>query len=133
MENKKRKGSEITQENDKSFVKDGLSTDDIRKTIQQIRAYIEKGGNTSQANKIDKLKKDYSFFAERYPMLFDMCTRTDFNYQHLNYFLSKRDEIISDKISSEDASIQVGQEWFDKYVDVSKLKKKTDVEKKCTQ
>jgi hypothetical protein len=60
-------------------------------------------------------------------MLFDMCTRTDFNYQHLNYFLSKRDEIISDKISSEDASVQVGQEWFDKYVDVSKLKKKTDV------
>lgn len=127
MENKKRKGSEITQENDKSFVKDGLTTEDIRKTIQQIRAYIEKGGNTSQANKIDKLKQDYSFFAERYPMLFDMCTRTDFNYQHLNYFLSKRDEIISDKISSEDASIQVGQEWFDKYVDVSKLKKKDEV------
>lgn len=127
MENKKRKGSEITQENDKSFVKDGLTTEEIRKTIQQIRAYIEKGGNTSQENKIDKLKQDYSFFADRYPMLFDMCTRTDFNYQHLNYFLSKRDEIISDKISSEDASIQVGQEWFDKYVDVSKLKKKTDV------
>jgi hypothetical protein len=127
MENKKRKGSEITQENDKTFVKDGLTTDDIRKTIQQIRAYIEKGGNTSQANKIDKLKQDYSFFADRYPMLFDMCTRTDFNYQHLNYFLSKRDEIISDKISSEDASIQVGQEWFDKYVDVSKLKKKDEV------
>jgi hypothetical protein len=126
MENKKRKGSEITQENDKTFVKDGLTTDDIRKTIQQIRAYIEKGGNTSQANKIDKLKQDYSFFADRYPMLFDMCTRTDFNYQHLNYFLSKRDEIISDKISSEDASIQVGQEWFDKYVDVSKLKKKDE-------
>ena len=60
-------------------------------------------------------------------MLFDMCTRTDFNYQHLNYFLSKRDEIISDKISSEDASIQVGQEWFDKYVDVSKLKNKDEV------
>jgi hypothetical protein len=127
MENKKRKGSDITQENDKSFVKDGLSTDDIRKTIQQIRAYIEKGGNTSLSDKIDKLKQDYSFFLERYPMLFDMCTRTDFNYQHLNYFLSKRDEIISDKISSEDASIQVGQEWFDKYVDVSKLKKKDEV------
>jgi hypothetical protein len=127
MENKKRKGSQITQENDKSFVKDGLTTEEIRKTIQQIRAYIEKGGNTSQENKIDKLKHDYSFFADRYPMLFDMCIRTDFNYQHLNYFLSKRDEIISDKISSEDASIQVGQEWFDKYVDVSKLKKKTDV------
>jgi hypothetical protein len=127
MENKKRKGSDITQENDKSFVKDGLSTDDIRKTIQQIRAYIEKGGNTSLSDKIDKLKQDYSFFLERYPMLFDMCTRTDFNYQHLNYFLSKRDEIISDKISSEDASIQVGQEWFDKYVDVSKLKNKDEV------
>lgn len=127
METKKRKESEITQENDKLFVKDGLTTEDIRKNIQQIRAYIEKGGNTSLSDKIDKLKQDYSFFVERYPMLFDMCTRSDFNYQHLNYFLSKRDEIISDKISSEDASIQVGQEWFDKYVDVSKLKKKPEV------
>lgn len=126
MENKKRKGSEITEENDKTFLKDGLSTSDIRKTIQQIRAYIDKNSNTSLQDRITKLQEEHKFFAERYPMLFDMCTRLDFNYEHLNYFLQKRDEIIADKISAEDASKNVGQEWFNKFVDVSKLKKKTD-------
>lgn len=123
-DSKKRKGSEITMENDKSFLQDGMSTSDIRKTIHQIRSYIEKPGSASLEDKIEKLKNDHPFFVERYPMLFEMCSRSDFNYNHLNYFLNKRDEIIDDKISSEDASKVVGKEWFDKFVDISKLEKK---------
>lgn len=124
MDQKKRKVTDMTKENDKQFLTDGMSTADIRKTIQNIRAYIEKDGNTSLEDRIKKLETDHAFFAERYPLLFDMCTKLDFNFEYLNYFLLKRDQIINDEISSEDASKVVGKEWFDKFVDVSKLEKK---------
>lgn len=123
-QNKKRKNSDISQGNDKQFLQDGMSTEDIRKTVSYIRQFLEKGGNMSIDDRINKLKTEHSFFAERYPMLFDMCVKKDFNYEHLNYFLNMRDKIINDKISSEDASIQVGKEWFNKFVDVSKLEQK---------
>lgn len=123
---KKRKEAEITKENDKAFLQDGMTTADIRKTVQCIREYIEKNGAASLTDRVTKLKSDHAFFVERYPMLFDMCTKPDFNYENLNYFLQMRDRIIADKISADDASKQIGKEWFDKYVDVSKLKKKDE-------
>ena len=118
---KKRKGSDITQENDKAFLEDGMSTADIRKTVQYIRSFMDKGGQMTPEERINKLKTDHAFFAERYPMLFEMSTQSQFNIEYLNYFLNKRDEIINNKVSSEDVSRQVGKEWFDKFVDVSKL------------
>lgn len=121
---KKRKVDNVTKENDKTFIQDGLSSDEIRKTIRNIREYIEKNGNTTIEDRIEKLKVDYSFFLDRYPMLFDMCVRPSFDFNNLNYFLQKREEIINDRSSSEDVSAQIGKEWFDKYVDVSKLDKK---------
>jgi len=124
MQNKKRKPAEITPENNKDFVKDGMTTEEIRKTIQNIRLYIEKPGAASLNDRIIKLKEDYKAFADRYPMLFDKSVEPSFNYDFLNYFLNKRDEIINDKISAEDASKIVGKEWFDRFVDVSKLNKK---------
>lgn len=123
-ESKKRKGNEITKENDKKFLEDGMSTTDIRKTVQYIREFIGKGGNMSMEDRVNKLKSEHAFFADRYPMLFDMCIKPDFNYDHLNYFLTMRDKIIDNKISADDASKQVGKEWFDKFVDVSKLENK---------
>lgn len=124
MENKKRKLTHITKENDKTFLQDGLSTADIRKKVQYIREYLNKPSSASLDEKITYLRGEQESFVERYPMLFEMCIKPDFNYEHLNYFLQMRDDIINDKISSEDASIKVGKEWFDKFVDVSKLPKK---------
>jgi hypothetical protein len=121
---KKRRFGEMTESSDKQFVEDGMTTADIRKTVVNIRQYIEKGGSTSLDDRIKKLQTDHAFFVERYPMLFDMCVRPDFNFENLNYFLKKRDEIIENKVSCDDASKQIGQEWFNKYVDISKLPKK---------
>lgn len=118
---KKRKTSDITKENDKKFLEDGMTTEDIRNTVKSIRAYIEKGGNVPIDDRIQQLKTENAFFVERYPMLFDICTKQEFNHDFLNYFLKMRDEIIQDKISSEDASKKVGQEWFNKFVDISKI------------
>ena len=121
---KKRKESDITKENDKEFVKDGMTTAEIRKAVQYIREYIGKPGIATLDEKTEKLKQEHAFFYERYPLLFDMCLRPDFSYDHLNYFLRMRDQIIQDKMSSDEASVQVGKEWFDKFVDVSKLPQK---------
>ena len=52
-----------------------------------------------------------------------MCIKEEFNYDTLNYFLNMRDNIINNKMTSEEASKKVGQEWFDKNIDVSKIKK----------
>jgi hypothetical protein len=38
-----------------------------------------------------------------------------FDFDSLEYFLSMREEIIKKKITSDEASKQVGQVWFDKY------------------
>ena len=62
-------------------------------------------------------------FIIRYPMLFDMATSDVFNFNDLNYFLEMRDKIISDSMTFEDASKDVGKVWFDKHVDTSKLQK----------
>jgi len=121
-----RKFKKVKTHHNKDFVQDGLETNDIRKTIMDIREYIKIHG-VSMTNEllIETLQKQYEFFAKRYPMLFNMaCTAQKFDYQSLDYFLNMRDNIINDKISSEDASKKVGQEWFDKYVDVSKFQKK---------
>lgn len=122
---KKRKQEKITNENNKSFVEDGLPSEEILKTIKIIREYIEKGGKVSHEDRVKKLELDHEFFKNRYPILFDLATRPEpFKYEYLNYFLSMREKIITDKISSEDASVQVGKEWFGKFVDVSKMDKK---------
>lgn len=112
----KRNSEEVTKENDKSFVNDGMSTPDIRDTVAKIRRVYK-------TTRESKLKSEFSFFVERYPMLYDMCIRDDFNPSFLEYFLLKRDEIINNKISAEDASKKVGQEWFEKFVKVDDIKK----------
>lgn len=116
--------TEKIEKNDKTFLEDGMSTKDIQQTVRYIREYIEKGGSMTIEEKIKKLEIEHSFFHERYPMLFDMCTRKDFNWDNFNYFIKMRENIINDMMTAEDASKEVGKVWFDKYVDVSKLKKK---------
>jgi hypothetical protein len=68
---------------------------------------------------LKQLKKSIEgilFFEERYPMLYSMVTKEEgFEYSSLEYFLQMREKIINNKLSSEQASKEVGQVWFDKY------------------
>ena len=100
---------------DKDFVKDGLSTEDITKTVKAIRFTIEYSKVKDNAL-IDKLKKEYEFFSTRYPMLFDMAVRFDnFDYDSFEYMIKMREKIINNNLSAKEASEKVGKEWFDKY------------------
>jgi hypothetical protein len=111
---------------DIDFVKDGLSTTKIRDTVKSIREYITKHKDEqTHENIVKELTKQHGFFSKRYPMLFNMATnKNDFDFQSLEYFLNKRDDIINNVTTVDDASKQIGQEWFNKYVDLSKLDKK---------
>jgi len=100
---------------EKDFVKDGLSTEDIKKTVRAIRFTIEYSKVKDNAL-IDKLKKEYEFFSTRYPMLFDMAVRFDnFDYDSFEYMINMREKIINNNLSVKEASEKVGKEWFDKY------------------
>lgn len=102
-------------QDDKDFVKDGLSTEDIKKTVKAIRFTIEYSP-IKDAALIDKIKSEYIFFATRYPMLFEMASRFDkFDYESFYYMLDMREKIIKDDITSKEASEKVGKDWFDKY------------------
>ena len=73
---------------DTDFVKDGLETSDIIKVVTNIREYIENNKQKSKDDIVAKLKGDYAFFAQRYPVLFEMSTKSDnFDFDSLNYFL----------------------------------------------
>ncbi len=110
----------------KEFIEDGLENDEIVRIIKEILEK-KKNGLYKDKNEMDRyeaFKKDYEFFANRYPMLFELVLRNDnFNWDNLYYMLGMRNKIIEDKMTAENASKQVGQVWFDKYVDVSKLGK----------
>lgn len=99
----------------KEFIKDGLENDKIVEIITQIRKVIDKNCNDEI---IEKLKTEHEFFYKRYPILFDIATRNSepFNWDYLNYFLNMRTKIINDELTSDKASVIVGEEWFAKHV-----------------
>jgi hypothetical protein len=101
----------------KDFEKDGLENEEIIKIVREIREKIEVNLTIDIS---EKLQTEYQFFAERYPILFDIATRTSeaFNWEYLNYFLSMRAKIINDELTSDKASVIIGQEWFNKHTNV---------------
>jgi len=103
------------------FVKDGMETEDIKAMVQDIILYMteNKTKYSSHEKLLIGLKNSIEgilFFEERYPMLYAMVTKEEgFEYSSLEYFLGMRDKIINNQLSSEQASKEVGQVWFDKY------------------
>jgi hypothetical protein len=103
------------------FVKDGMETEDIRKMVQEIMLYMTENKSKFASeeeleNNMKKTIEGLSFFEERYPMLYNMVAKNKgFDYNSLEYFLNMRNKIIKNELSSEQASKEVGQVWFDKY------------------
>lgn len=106
------------------FLSDGLNNDEIRFIVKEILSIIQdKKGTIPHANIVNIITGDskFKFFIERYPMLFDMVTKDAvFDNESFEYFLSMRNEIIKNKVTSEEASKEVGQVWFDKFYKGSK-------------
>jgi hypothetical protein len=109
----------------KDFIKDGLDNNNLIETIKKIRKVIEGGGSQTIEQKQSKLMEEYASFYERYPMLFDMAIKEEpFDWNSFNYFIHMRTKIINDELTSEDASKIVGQNWYDKHINVEDTNKK---------
>jgi len=109
----------MSTKEDKDFIKDGLNNDEIIETIKKIRAVIDVKSNDEI---VENLRKEHKFFYQRYPILFDISTRNTepFNWEYLNYFLKMRTKIINDELTSDKASVIVGEEWFNKHINLDK-------------
>jgi hypothetical protein len=103
----------------KDFIKDGMNNDDIIETLKNIRTVIE---NKCNDEIIEQLKKEHDLFSTRYPILFELATRNDepFNWEYLQYFLNMRSKVVNDEITSEKASVIIGEEWFKRHVNLDK-------------
>lgn len=109
----------------KDFVKDGLDTITIVDTIKKIRKIIEGGGSQSIEDKRNNLMVDFKFFHERYPMLFDMAVKEEaFDWHSFNYFINMRNKVINDELTTDKASMIVGQNWYDKHINIKDEKNK---------
>lgn len=107
---------------EKDFIKDGLTNEDIIKTVKEIRNKIKTSSKNN--DNYENLKKEYNFFSDRYPMLFEIATRDEkFNWDNLNKMLEMRKKIENDEITNEKASVAIGQEYYNKYVNIKETKK----------
>ena len=112
---------------EKEFLTDGLSNEELVVTISNIikRNNEEEIKKLSDMEKFEKLRGEFSFFSERYPMLFEMAIRDDnFPWDNLSYMLNMRNKIINNEMTSEGATKVVGQEWFNKHIDTTKFDNK---------
>jgi hypothetical protein len=102
---------------EKDFLEDGLDNESIIKIVIDIQKNVKCASNDKQIEIAKKqLRQTYNTFAERYPMLFEGAFNTDFNFEHFEFMLKMRENIIKDNTSVEDASKVVGQVFFDKYM-----------------
>jgi len=101
----------------KDFLKDGLENSHIILIINDIRNEIIKIENKTEFNHIiNSLKIKYKDFLERYPALFEMAIQYEFDLKAFQYMMNLRKDIIENKTDVELASKEVGQIFFDKYM-----------------
>lgn len=88
-----------------------FATDDIRKIVIEIACAAG-----APKDKDKTFRKKYYDFSEKYPALFDMACRPDFDIHKLNYMLQLREQISNNHTNIDEASKKVGQALFDEYV-----------------
>ena len=60
--------------------------------------------------------KEYPDFYENFPYLFKMACEPNFDNKTFEYILNMRNKILTNKMTEFDASKEVGQKFFDKYM-----------------
>ena len=88
-----------------------MNSEDILAIVKDIYDY---NGKSKEKQRV--FRKKYPEFAENFPVLFEMSTKDDFDYNRLRYMIHLRDNIQTAKISQHDASAKVGQMLYDVYV-----------------
>lgn len=68
-------------------------------------------------DKAEVFKREYQEFAEKYPILFDMCCDPETEIDKLEYMIEMLKKIQGNKMTQHVASTKVGQRLFDAYVE----------------
>ena len=90
---------------------ESLSSEEILTIVTEISQF-----NWSQKEKQRVYRKKFPEFVEKYPILFEMSTKDNFDFQRLKFMLSLRNGIDNQSISQHDASVKVGQVLYNAYV-----------------
>jgi hypothetical protein len=88
-----------------------LSNEEILEIIRDIR-----NSNLTPKQRESHFEKKYSDFNDRYPYLFTMACGESLDETTLNYILTMRQKVRTNTLSEFDASKEVGQKFFDKYM-----------------
>lgn len=83
--------------------------------ILSIITEITKSSQSANTKKTI-FRKKYPEFADKYPVLFEMATKPDFDISRLRMMLNMRDAVTDNNISQYDASAKVGKVLYDAYV-----------------
>jgi hypothetical protein len=85
---------------------DGLSNEDIIRTVKEIRS------------RKDKIKKDeYLYFKTRYEHLYKMITDKDINFDEEAFYtmLNQRSKVLSGEKDIKTSSEEISTKFFNKY------------------
>lgn len=85
--------------------------DEIKTIVEEM---ITSSGSLKEKERIFQNK--YPHFAERYPMLFKMACKPDFDKDRFAYILQMMSRVQSNDISYDNATKQFGQDMFDTYI-----------------
>lgn len=86
-------------------------------SAEYIKEIIEEIQNSNNIDKETYFKNKYSDFEKKYPHLFKMACETRIDKNILKFMLSKLDNIRTNITTQNEASIDVGQILFDKFID----------------
>lgn len=93
---------------------------------ESIRRIIKRITESTVENKEEYFGQMYPNFKEKYPVLFQKVCDGDLDINNLNYMLGLLEKIENENLSQFDASANVGQMLYARYVEPS-LKEKEDL------
>jgi hypothetical protein len=88
-----------------------LSNEDISNIVKEINE-----SNLTVKEKDIFYRKKYPDFSEKCPFMFKMSCEPNFDIKTFNYMLNMRQKILDNKMTTEAASVEIGQKFFDKYM-----------------
>lgn len=100
---------------------DDAPIDEIKSIVQEI---VSSTGNVKDKER--EFQTKYSYFAERYPMLFKMACKPDFDMNRLNQIFGMMERVNKNEITYDNATKQFGQDMFNTYIkpNLDKMKQK---------
>jgi hypothetical protein len=85
--------------------------------VEKIKAIVTAIRNTNVENKQQYFEDKYANFNKKYPKLFDMaCSTEPMELSNLDFMLSMLSKMKDESMTQHDASVQVGQFMYDKYI-----------------